>query len=145
MQINWVRSTLWQNQIQQCIHQNHIFRARLINKYIPIWLVFHANSEYGKAYFLSAAKQTVNLASINLTQLRHCPELPSLSRRTTTNRCRSRAPSLRRQHIRSHCRSLNLKRAERLRQSLFKEAFAGRLVAQDPNDEPASVLLERIT
>ncbi len=38
----------------------------------------------------------------------------------------------------------NLKRAERLRQSILKEAFAGRLVQQDPNDEPAGVLLERI-
>lgn len=38
----------------------------------------------------------------------------------------------------------NLKRAERLRQSIFHEAFAGRLVPQDPTDESASVLLERI-
>lgn len=38
----------------------------------------------------------------------------------------------------------NLKRAERLRQSILREAFAGRLVPQDPNDEPASVLLKRI-
>ena len=38
----------------------------------------------------------------------------------------------------------NLKRSERLRQSILKEAFAGRLLPQDPNDEPASVLLERI-
>ena len=38
----------------------------------------------------------------------------------------------------------NLKRAERLRQAILKEAFAGRLVPQDPADEPAGVLLERI-
>ena len=39
---------------------------------------------------------------------------------------------------------ITLKRAERLRQAILREAFAGRLVAQDADDEPASVLLERI-
>jgi type I restriction enzyme S subunit len=38
----------------------------------------------------------------------------------------------------------NLRRAERMRQSILKQAFSGQLVPQNPNDEPASVLLERI-
>jgi type I restriction enzyme, S subunit len=37
-----------------------------------------------------------------------------------------------------------LKRAGRLRQAILRKAFAGELVPQDPNDEPASVLLEQI-
>ena len=35
-------------------------------------------------------------------------------------------------------------RAARLRQATLKKAFEGKLVPQDPNDEPASILLQRI-
>jgi type I restriction enzyme S subunit len=38
----------------------------------------------------------------------------------------------------------SLAQAGRLRQSILKKAFEGKLVAQDANDEPAGVLLERI-
>ena len=37
-----------------------------------------------------------------------------------------------------------LERTVALRQAILKKAFAGHLVAQDPGDEPASVLLEKI-
>ena len=38
----------------------------------------------------------------------------------------------------------SLQRAERLRQSILKRAFSGQLAPQNPDDEPASILLERI-
>ena len=37
-----------------------------------------------------------------------------------------------------------LNQAEMLRQSILKKAFSGQLVPQNPDDEPASILLERI-
>ena len=37
-----------------------------------------------------------------------------------------------------------LKQAETLRQAILKKAFSGNLVVQDPHEEPASVLLDRI-
>ena len=39
---------------------------------------------------------------------------------------------------------VSLAKAAQLRRSLLAAAFSGRLVPQDPDDEPASVLLDRI-
>lgn len=38
----------------------------------------------------------------------------------------------------------SLKQSTAQRQNILRAAFAGQLVPQDPNDEPASVLLQRI-
>lgn len=61
------------------MHQNHLFRASPTSHVTAEWLSLFTNSPVGRAYFLTAAKQTTNLASLNMTQLRDCPTpVPSL-------------------------------------------------------------------
>lgn len=66
------RGAVWKNAINPCIHQNHIFRVRPdFEKLNSIYLSHHISSNYGKKYFLKAAKQTTGIASINMTQLKN--------------------------------------------------------------------------
>lgn len=65
------RGTVWQGEIKNCIHQNHIFRVRVNpSEFEPRYLSALISSPYGKAYFRNSSKQTTNLASINKRQLR---------------------------------------------------------------------------
>lgn len=68
------RSSVWAGEIDPCIHQNHVFRARCLDQGIrPRWISSFTNSPDGRTYFQSCSKQTTNLASINMTQLKGCP------------------------------------------------------------------------
>jgi type I restriction enzyme S subunit len=75
------RGTVWSGEISECIHQNHIFRVRASSSLIDMGLLSRlVASPFGKAYFLSKAKQTTGIASINLSQLRTFPvALPPLN------------------------------------------------------------------
>jgi type I restriction enzyme S subunit len=75
------RAAIWHEEILGCIHQNHVFRVRPpSNDICPEWVTTYANSLLGRSFFEDASKQTTNLASINMTQLRGCPiPLPPLA------------------------------------------------------------------
>lgn len=55
-----------------CIHQNHVFRVRLFDMN-PIYFSQYLQHSKSKKYFLSCAKQTTGIASINMTQLKNLP------------------------------------------------------------------------
>jgi type I restriction enzyme S subunit len=70
------RAALWRGEIDLCVHQNHIFKVRSHrDRLVPEYLRSLVGSAYGKAYFLSVAKKTTGIASINKTQLSAFPVL----------------------------------------------------------------------
>lgn len=70
------RGFVWEGQIEPCIHQNHVFAVRVNRSLLhPDFLACLLGSPYGKAYFLSVAHRTTNLACINSTKLKALPVL----------------------------------------------------------------------
>jgi type I restriction enzyme S subunit len=68
------RGCVWQEAVPGCIFQNHIHRARLTSDAINPWYVSScSNAQSARDYFMSVAKQTVNLASLNSTNLKKWP------------------------------------------------------------------------
>jgi type I restriction enzyme S subunit len=74
------RGWIWEGQIEPCLHQNHVFAVRADReRLLPRFLAHFVNSPLARRYFLSCAKQTTNLASINKRQLTALP-VPVMSR-----------------------------------------------------------------
>ena len=70
------RGAVWEGQIKNCVHQNHVFVVRIDKeKILPSFLSAQTGVFYGKQYFLSCSKQSTNLASINSSQLKDFPVL----------------------------------------------------------------------
>jgi type I restriction enzyme S subunit len=65
------RGTIWEGQILECLHQNHIFRIRANRDLLlPEFFALVVESDIAKRYFNRVAKRTTNLASTNKTQVR---------------------------------------------------------------------------
>lgn len=70
------RGDVWLGQIDPCLHQNHVFAVRPQQQVLDsFFLAALAASNYGKTYFLSCAKRSTNLASINSSQIKEFPVL----------------------------------------------------------------------
>jgi type I restriction enzyme S subunit len=67
------RGWVWEGQLEHCIHQNHVFRARVTDPDLdPYFLAWTANTLGGR-WAERNGRQSVNLASISLTTVRLMP------------------------------------------------------------------------
>ncbi|MFG2061287.1 restriction endonuclease subunit S [Micromonospora sp. NPDC048871] len=137
------RGWVWNGQIPDCIHQNHVFRARVRDEALhPKLLAWHANG-FGRRWFEVNGLQSVNLASISLGKMRQFP-VPVPPRDEQEGLVVMAETYLSMLDGMEKAVATARQKAAHLRASLLAEAFAGRLIPQDPNDEPASELLARI-
>jgi type I restriction enzyme S subunit len=125
-------------------HPDKLIRAKVAGELAdPRFLQIVLNTGPSRTFIASRVRTTAGQAGISGGDLRATPvPLPPLAEQR-----RIVAEVERRLSILDETEAIvaaNLKRAERLRQAILKRAFEGKLVPQDPSDEPASVLLERI-
>jgi type I restriction enzyme, S subunit len=67
------RGWIWEDQIADCVHQNHVFRARLYDegfepKFVSLWA-----NVFGQQWFYDNGGQTTGIASISLSTLKRFP------------------------------------------------------------------------
>lgn len=137
------RGWVWSGQIPRCTFQNHVFRARLFDKENqPKFVSWWGNSR-GLDYFIRSGKRTTNLASINKTMLAALPiRLPSAAEQAEIVH-RVEALFALAARIESRVNAARTQ-AQRLGPLVLAKAFRGELVSQDPQDESAIDLLNRI-
>ncbi|MGR5498241.1 restriction endonuclease subunit S [Vibrio diabolicus] len=137
------RGWIWEGQVINCIHQNHVFRARVYSSDVEPKYISHYGNSRGKEYFLREGTQSVNLANINKTTLSLLPvPLPPKEEQKEIVRLVDQYFSFA-DTIEAQVKKAQA-RVDNLTQSILAKAFRGELVPQNDDDEPAEVLLERI-
>ena len=137
------RVALWDGSVSPCVHQNHLIKVRfgraVFGQHALGWLL----SPAGRDEVKRAASSTSGLYCLSISKVMALPvPVCSAVEAETISQELERRFSLAEALEQTLGRSL--KQAEQLRQSTLRRAFEGKLVPQDPSDEPAAELLERI-
>jgi type I restriction enzyme S subunit len=137
------KSAIWRDEIFDCCYQKTLLRARPRSPEV--------SSEWLQASFLADAllgrfaRMAPGVGILHLTADRMLPwpipVAPALEQSVIVQRLQLALGTIARQE---RVIAESLRSVERCAQAALARAFRGELVPQDPNDEPAAVLLDRI-
>lgn len=137
------RPAMYRGEPAEIAFTNSLLRFRAHEGIDPEWalLVFRRHMHAGR--FIKEVRITTNIAHLSASRFKEVefPVPPVEEQRAIVAQTKERLDGLARL---ADSVQLAKVRAGRLREALLAEAFAGRLVEQDPADEPASELLARI-
>lgn len=126
-----------------CSYASYLISVTFCDSYQPDLAAYFINSVLGKAWLSTVVNQTAGQANVNGTKLGELAiPVPPLNEQTAI----ISAMNSSQEQISAQLENfeLGIKRAEAQRKNILKDAFSGKLVPQNPNDEPASVLLKKI-
>ncbi|MEW6416657.1 MAG: restriction endonuclease subunit S [Nitrospirota bacterium] len=143
------KTALYEGEPKQFIHGMNLLRLRFGHSYIlPKYAHYFMQTEFFRQEVRSRVSHAVNQVSINQKNLSLVPIIiaPFNEQYRIVNKLDKLFYKINICRIRLSQISLVDGKSfiNRLTQSVLAKAFRGELVPQDPNDEPASVLLERI-
>ena len=137
------KTAVYEGAPSPCSFASYLIAVRAVKGCDPRTLCYYLNSIFGRAWIASVVSQQVGQANVNGTKLQALAfPLPTEGEQAVIIQEVERRLSIV-DEIEAQVEA-NLKRAARLRQGILKQAFEGKLVPQDPNDEPAEELLGRI-
>lgn len=120
------RGTVWEAQIDPCIHQNHVFAVRLFDVSLAEWVARFTSTDAARSYFFLRSKQSTNLASINQSNVRELPVPmpPDVERKAILDEIRRSATATSEliEHTKEH-----IARLREYRSSLISTAVTGQI------------------
>jgi type I restriction enzyme, S subunit len=137
------KSLLVTKSLDGVLFESNMMRSSLSALSSGEFVAFYLGSDVGRMRLTRDAKWAVNQASINQQDVRRTPVpvAPAAEQEVIASLLKEQLDAADRQRV---AIEQSLKQSTAQRQNILRAAFSGQLVPQDPNDEPASVLLARI-
>jgi type I restriction enzyme S subunit len=137
------RAAMWHGEIENCVHQNHVIRIRPDARMDARFLEYVWNAPTTARRLLAVASSTSCLHTLSTAKVKavRVPVPPRHDQALAIAKVERWRTLVARQ---SATVAASQQRAAQFRRSLLQQAFSGRMVPQDPTDESASVLLDRL-